>query len=402
MRDVIPSMMRSLAHIVTRLSVRARIAAIALIPVAGFVANGVVFTAGDAEVERAFLSVREASAVAVASREFKAAVNHMRWSARDFAQRPSRELIRAFNDAYIAALENLTTVRAASSASNHKSADIETLRVTVEKTKSNFDKLATAQEQLGFTDEDGIRHQLKDAANAIERATHGDMSWLAESDARQIVRALLTMRTYEADYRLQPTDSLQTLFELEYQNVAATLENIPSADARKKQLVHVAKVYHDTFAAWIASVDRLRPYLALIDIDTKQTVPLADRIVAVARDRAADASAALSASQNWTKTSIIGVGVMVVFIGLALSWLIGRSITRPLNGLATVMTRLADGDTSTRIPATEAKDEIGTMARTVIVFRDRMVERERLSETQAEANRARENRSETIARMRGF
>ena len=112
-----------------------------------------------------------------------------------------------------------------------------------------------------------------------------------------------------------------------------------------------------------------------------------------------EVSTALSSSQNWTNVSIIVVGVMVVFIGLALSWLIGRSITKPLNGLATVMTRLADGDTSTNIPATEANDEIGTMARTVIVFRDKMVERERLAQTQAEANRSRENRSEIIAKM---
>ena len=87
----------------------------------------------------------------------------------------------------------------------------------------------------------------------------------------------------------------------------------------------------------------------------------------------------------------------MVALGLGFSWLIGRSITRPLNGLARVMTRLADGDTTARIPATSARDEIGDMARTVIVFRDNMIERERLAETQSEAGRAREQRSEVIA-----
>jgi methyl-accepting chemotaxis protein len=161
----------------------------------------------------------------------------------------------------------------------------------------------------------------------------------------------------------------------------------------------VGKTYYDTFVEWIASVDRLRPHLALIDIDTKETVPHADRIIGTARMHADDSSAVLAASQSWTKASIIGVGILVVCLGLALSWLIGRSITRPLDGLANVMKRLADGDTSAKIPATKAKDEIGDMARTVIVFRDRMVERERLAQTQAETNRARENRSETIAKM---
>ena len=79
----------------------------------------------------------------------------------------------------------------------------------------------------------------------------------------------------------------------------------------------------------------------------------------------------------------------MVALGLGFSWLIGRSITRPLNGLADVMKRLADGDTTARIPATTRVDEIGDMARTVIVFRDNMIERDRLTQTQTEASRAR-------------
>ena len=105
----------------------------------------------------------------------------------------------------------------------------------------------------------------------------------------------------------------------------------------------------------------------------------------------------LAASQSYTRNGIIAVGIAMVALGLGFSWLIGRSITRPLNGLAAVMARLADGDTSTRIPATHARDEIGAMARTVIVFRDNMIERERLSQTQTEASRAREQRSDMIA-----
>ena len=87
---------------------------------------------------------------------------------------------------------------------------------------------------------------------------------------------------------------------------------------------------------------------------------------------------------------------MVAF-GLGFSWLIGRSITRPLNGLAGVMQQLAAGDTSARIPATDARDEIGEMARTVIVFRDNMIEREKLAAIQTEATRTQTQRNDTIA-----
>src|SRR6476660_4550968 len=74
-------------------------------------------------------------------------------------------------------------------------------------------------------------------------------------------------------------------------------------------------------------------------------------------------SSGLAMSQSRTRTGIIAVGIAMVAIGLGFSWLIGRRITRPLNGLVTVMKRLANGDTTTRIPATHAHDEIGEMAR---------------------------------------
>src|SRR6202035_2459102 len=65
--------------------------------------------------------------------------------------------------------------------------------------------------------------------------------------------------------------------------------------------------------------------------------------------------------------------------------------------LGDAMTRLAAGDTSARIPATQVQDELGAMARTVLVFRDTMLERERLAANHGPANRGREQRAENIA-----
>jgi len=61
------------------------------------------------------------------------------------------------------------------------------------------------------------------------------------------------------------------------------------------------------------------------------------------------------------------------------------------------MQRLATGDTSAKIPATRSRDEIGRMAHTVIVFRDTMIERERLASDQANSAREKEQRVESVA-----
>jgi methyl-accepting chemotaxis protein len=165
----------------------------------------------------------------------------------------------------------------------------------------------------------------------------------------------------------------------------------------KSRLEQQVKTYADTFAGWIDGFTRVHALRSVIDLDSQTLLPRADEIIDRALTSEQNASAVLVASQARTRGGIIMVGIAMAMLGLGLSFLIGRSITRPLHGLAAVMKRLASGDTSARIPATGAQDEIGAMARSVIVFRDTTIERERLAATQAEAGRAREQRSSTIA-----
>jgi methyl-accepting chemotaxis protein len=76
------------------------------------------------------------------------------------------------------------------------------------------------------------------------------------------------------------------------------------------------------------------------------------------------------------------VGVLVVMLGI---WLIfGRVITRPLTGMTEAMRRLAGGDKTIEVPAQDRADEIGEMAKAVLVFRDAAVENARLERETAE------------------
>ena len=184
---------------------------------------------------------------------------------------------------------------------------------------------------------------------------------------------------HEAEYRLIQSELIRQQFLAGYKKFTDTFAQIDGTPEMKNSLEHEVKTYADTFAQWVEGFDRVHPLRAVIDIDSQRMLPRADEIIDRARQTAEEASSGLTASQARTRTGIIAVGIAMVALGLGFSWLIGRSITRPLNGLADVMKQLAAGDTSARIPATHARDEIGEMARTVIVFRDNMIEREKLA-----------------------
>ena len=82
-------------------------------------------------------------------------------------------------------------------------------------------------------------------------------------------------------------------------------------------------------------------------------------------------------------------------------WTIARGIVRPLANLVRIMGELAQGHNSVEVPGAARADEIGKMARAVLVFRDAAIEKLRLEgmsaeqRQQAEAERARNAETQT-------
>jgi len=386
---------RWLTRVVSSLSVRTRIIVLALIPVAGFIANGLTYLSGEHEVGRAFETVKRSSVLADASRDFKIAIAAERITVKDFSLTPSNSLTAIFDLAHGRALKSLDTITAL--VDPKSAASIADLRTDVMTLRANFTDMARDQSLLGFDETSGLRGQLRDAGNAVERIINENMTWLADADAGKLMTSLLLMKAHEVEYRLGQGELARQQFIIAYKKFTDTFALIDGTPEMKNSLEQEVKNYADTFAKWIDANDRVRPLRSTIDIDSQRILPRADEVINQAREIAEAASSGLTVSQTNTRNGIIAVGIAMALLGVGFSWLIGRSISRPLNGLAEVMQRLAAGDTEARIPATRAHDEIGDMARAVIVFRDTTIERQKLAQTQAEGSRAREQRSDTIA-----
>jgi len=385
-----------IAQIFSRLSVRARIIVLGVIPLIGFVATGIAFVTGDAEVGRAFDSVRRDTEIADASRDLKAGLLMMRAGSTQFVDNPSDAEVKYFDDGQMLAMQCLDRIEAEFAASEIV---INPLRTTVRDLKTSFAKLVTEQKALGFNEGEGITAELIAASNTIEMLIHDDLSWVAPEDSAKLLMSLLTMRRYEIEYRLTREHDAQQNFLDEIKHFNGLFDSVDGAPQMKQKLNSQVHNYNYAFAQWVVSTDAIAPLLSLIDHDTESVLPEADKIGAAARASAADAAEALATSRTRTRQFIIWMGLGAALIGLGFSWRIGRSITAPLGDLAAVMKQLADGDTTARPSATSADDEIGAMARTVLVFRDTMIERERLAGAENQTNAAREQRGETIGAM---
>ena len=86
---------------------------------------------------------------------------------------------------------------------------------------------------------------------------------------------------------------------------------------------------------------------------------------------------------SMAKTASIVIAVLML-ISIGVAWLVTRSVVRPLSGLKRRMASLSEGQLEAPVVYADRADEIGEMARTVQVFRDAMVETNRLREQQTE------------------
>jgi signal transduction histidine kinase/DNA-binding response OmpR family regulator len=105
-----------------------------------------------------------------------------------------------------------------------------------------------------------------------------------------------------------------------------------------------------------------------------------------------DADALIEQTQFWTQLAVAVVALAAVVV----AYLLARTIAAPLRRMERAMTKLASGDTDIAVPDRARKDEIGTMAQALAVFRDAMAE---VSEARSRAEDATRAKSEFLAMM---
>jgi len=98
---------------------------------------------------------------------------------------------------------------------------------------------------------------------------------------------------------------------------------------------------------------------------------------------------------------ILGI-VAILAVAIALALLLGRSVSRPLVDITAAMNRLSGGDNDAAIPGSARRDELGTMAKAVQVFKDNAIEKKRLEDRQSADRATSQLRQEEMDQLIGF
>jgi methyl-accepting chemotaxis protein len=238
--------------------------------------------------------------------------------------------------------------------------------------------LVSAEVKLGLNEKLGLTGSLRAAVHDVE-------SKLKEIDDPRLTSWMLMMRRHEKDFMLRRdpkyVDELKKA-AAEFEKALGTVA-VP-ANVRAEITAKLDK-YQKEFVAW---TDVARE-AANLDASMMKTfrglepgmIEARQGVEQLYRQAEATEAATRESAEKWMLIAFALALLMVC----GLSLMIGRSISGALTSMVSAMTRLAGRDFDAAIPGLGRNDEIGEMAGAVEVFKNNMIETERLRAEQLNA-----------------
>ncbi len=117
-----------------------------------------------------------------------------------------------------------------------------------------------------------------------------------------------------------------------------------------------------------------------------------DKIEAVALEinQEAKSFGTIAAWASWTAV------ILAVLTNAGFLYFVVLNVTRPMWEIDQVMAKLSNGQNTIEIPYLARKDEIGSMASSIEIFRENALEREKLEQVSKEAQKIKQERQENI------
>ena len=318
--------------------------------------------------------------------------------AREFlnARRREKDFLLRLDEKYVAAhAETVATVQsglkalAADPALDRFDSEITMIETSFDNYAAEFQTIANLQREIGLNEESGLLGSLRGSVHNVEEA-------LAKYEADKLTIIMLMMRRHEKDFlaRIDPRYVERIDARLaEFGPALAATDSIPADE--KQKITDLMKSYVADFKALAAGILQREEELGKLSDYYAEAEPVLEQLSA---DISAIATAMKAEAEAISRRSLMTTVVMFVVGALALlvlSILLSKAIVRAITGLTGKMTRLADNDFDVEINEVNRADEIGTMGRAVLVFRENGIERVKLEAAQREADERRRKRMET-------
>ncbi|WP_157231061.1 methyl-accepting chemotaxis protein [Kiloniella laminariae] len=281
------------------------------------------------------------------------------------------------------------------------------LRANLRSFEESFGKVVEDKNTLGLTKNAGLKGRLNNSAFAIEDSLKapyliklaGEMttirtvekSFIISHEQEDMDDVLNQGKKFlrNVKYALLSKDekkNIQTLVETYLSDFEKFASTTLSFDGGTDQLVQAFGTLHAPIEAMGAySKDELAAIAERVSNVSSTVEAISVDVKSVSAEAADNATA--------VRNLIIGAGIVIFILMVGIGVVVLRSLTGPIRLITDVTTRLSEGNKDVDIPAVDNLDEVGEMARALLVFKENLIERERIEEEQEVQRKERETRA---------
>ncbi len=255
-----------------------------------------------------------------------------------------------------------------------------------------FGRVIEGQRALGLDENKGMQGALRASVHSVEEQLKG-------YDNPRLSILMLMMRRHEKDFLARLDAKYAAEMKTRAGEFAIALERSGVPAGERDALATKMAAYQREFAALVErSVDQVGQVKRLSDLYA-EFEPVKAALLAAVDARFQATKARADAVTEGTQRFMLGAIGGTIVVVLVCAFLVARGIYRPLAGMTETMARLAEGDLTADVRDRDRRDEIGTMAAAVQVFKDNAIEKKRLDEAERERAEA-ERRAEEAQRQR--
>lgn len=259
-----------------------------------------------------------------------------------------------------------------------------------------FQQAAALWRELGLSEKEGLRGTLRTSVQSVEEL-------LKEHENETLSVTMLMMRRHEKDFLLRLDPKYIDRMDKRLAEFTGQLLESFIPQQAQDDIMTLMRSYHADFKAL---ADKR---LAVEDVASSLSKVFAkaqdpfEAVFSVVDQRTQKANNDMRETLMKTGKIVIATIILTVLIVFGVAVLVARQINKPIAGLTRTMKVLADGDKTVEVPATELKNELGEMGRSVLVFKENMIRAEQLAAEQAHEQEVQQKRAKQIIELtQGF
>ncbi|WP_455273435.1 methyl-accepting chemotaxis protein [Rhizobium herbae] len=257
-------------------------------------------------------------------------------------------------------------------------ADLDALKGGLELYAGGFSRLVKDNEALGLDPSSGFEGAMRGAVHSIEEQ-------LKAVDDANIRASMLMLRRHEKDFILRRDPKYIEAHGQEGETFKGLVKKAFKPGVQRMRIMDAFEIYRDAFRLYAGASLKEAESRRLVAEAYGALEPVTQRVLASfsAEKTMIENESARIAERNISL--VIGLLAVTVLVLLAGVWIIGRSISRPVKKVTEAMRDLAGGNTDVTVPGLGMRNEFGSMAEALEVFRQSALANRRLEEEAAEA-----------------